>query len=136
MSHGKSLSLSQNNFIRAPNNEAKDQPPVDDTSFRRQKRQANVYDAVAENNFYFAHEALVSDYPLPSSGLLEAIHAYSANFYDNTMWDWGQDNYQSIDKTALIAMRILLEKMAQESLGKTGDSQRRPAIRNDRRVGL
>jgi hypothetical protein len=47
MSRGTSPSLSQNNFIRAPNNEAKDQPLVDDTSFRRQKRQGNVYGAVA-----------------------------------------------------------------------------------------
>ncbi|KAJ9245798.1 hypothetical protein DTO271D3_1382 [Paecilomyces variotii] len=74
-----------------------------------------------ENNFYLAYEALTSDRSLPSSGLLEAIHAYSANFYDNAMWDWVQDDYQSMDETALIAMGILLEGMAQESLGETGD---------------
>ncbi|EAW20099.1 uncharacterized protein NFIA_097250 [Aspergillus fischeri NRRL 181] len=105
MSHGTSLSLSQNNFIRAPNNEAKDQPLVDDTSLRRQKRQANVYDPCVlphrtdgcqnapiryeENDFYFAHEALTSDCPLPSSDILEAIHAYSTNSYDNATWDRG-----------------------------------------------
>lgn len=32
-----------------------------------------------------------------------------------------QDDYQSMDETALIAMGILLEEMAQESLGETGD---------------
>ncbi|KAJ9195639.1 hypothetical protein DTO164E3_6715 [Paecilomyces variotii] len=32
-----------------------------------------------------------------------------------------QDDYQSMDETALIAMGILLEEMAQEYLGETGD---------------
>ncbi|EAU39418.1 conserved hypothetical protein [Aspergillus terreus NIH2624] len=191
MSHGKSLSLRQNNFIRVPN-EAKDQPPVDDPSSRRQKRQATVFDAVAgrvstrgflpsapyasryrdtasstfrparpeevlfrrnqapiryeENDFYFAHEALTFDRPLPSSDLLEAIHAYSADFYDNATWDRGHDDYRSMDETALIAMGILLEEMARESLGETGDlvlvegeeiraDESQPVFRNDRRVG-
>ncbi|KAJ9363437.1 hypothetical protein DTO280E4_2419 [Paecilomyces variotii] len=70
---------------------------------------------------YFAHEALTSDRSLPSSGLLEAINAYSADFYDDAMWDRVQDDYQNMDETALIAMGILLEEMAQESLGETDD---------------
>ncbi|KAE8134759.1 hypothetical protein BDV38DRAFT_154581 [Aspergillus pseudotamarii] len=163
MSHGKSLDSSQNSF----------QPPEDEDdhsegpSFRRQKRQATVYDAVAgrinahgflpllpytsryrdtassnfrpvrpeevlfrrqnapiryeENDFYFAHESLPSDRPLPSSDLLEAIHAYSADYYNYATPDRGQDDYQSMDETALIAMGILMEEMAKESLGQTGD---------------
>ncbi|KAL5359027.1 hypothetical protein BJX96DRAFT_173983 [Aspergillus floccosus] len=191
MSHGKSLSLSQNNFIPVPN-EANDLPPVDNPSSRRQKRTANVFDAVAgrvttrgflpsalyasryrgtassnfcparpeevlfrryhapiryeENDFYFAHEALTSDRPLPSSDLLETIHAYSADFYDSATWDRGHDDYRSMDETALIAMGILLEEMARESLGETGDlvlvegeeiraEESQPAFRNGRRVG-
>ncbi|KAL4895596.1 hypothetical protein BDV59DRAFT_141715 [Aspergillus ambiguus] len=166
MSHAKSLALSQNTFLPAPDDE-KVQWPVDDISGRRQKRHASVYDAVAgrvnahgflpsasyasryrdttssnfrpvrpeevlfrrqkapvryeENDFYFAHEALPSDRPLPSSDLLEAIHAYSADFYDNATWDRGCDDHYSMDETALIATGILLEEMARESLGETGD---------------
>ncbi|PKX90955.1 uncharacterized protein P174DRAFT_463116 [Aspergillus novofumigatus IBT 16806] len=91
MSHGTSLSLRQGNFIRAPNG-TKDQALVDDTSSRRQKQQANVYDTNAPiryegNDLYFAHEALTSGGPLPSSDLLEVIHAYSTGFYDDATWE-------------------------------------------------
>ncbi|KAI9037870.1 uncharacterized protein KD926_011482 [Aspergillus affinis] len=85
--------------------------------FRRQ----NAPVRYEENDFYFAHESLPSDRPLPSSELLEAIHAYSADFYDRATLDRGQDDYQSMDETALIAMGILMEEMARESLGETGD---------------
>lgn len=85
--------------------------------FRRQ----NAPVRYEENDFYFAHESLPSDRPLPSSDLLEAIHAYSADFYDRATVDRGRDDYQSMDETALIAMGILLEEMARESLGETGD---------------
>ncbi|CAK38904.1 hypothetical protein M747DRAFT_335141 [Aspergillus niger ATCC 13496] len=74
-----------------------------------------------ENDFYFAHEALPPSCPLPCSELLEAIHAYSADFYDHATIDGGRDDYQSMDETALIAMGILMEEMAKESLGETGD---------------
>lgn len=85
--------------------------------FRRQ----NAPIRYEENDFYFAHESLPSDRPLPSSDLLEAIHAYSADYYDYATPDRGQDDYQSMDETALIAMGILMEEMAKESLGQTGD---------------
>ncbi|KAE8357763.1 hypothetical protein BDV27DRAFT_80545 [Aspergillus caelatus] len=163
MSHRKSLDSSQNSFQTPEDEDDHSEGP----SFRRQKRQATVYDAVAgrinahgflpllpytsryrdtassnfrpvrpeevlfrrqnapiryeENDFYFAHELLPSDRPLPSSDLLEAIHAYSADYYDYATPDRGQDDYQSMDETALIAMGILMEEMAKESLGQTGD---------------
>ncbi|PLB54784.1 hypothetical protein P170DRAFT_421436 [Aspergillus steynii IBT 23096] len=167
MSHGRSLALSQNTFIRPPSHEEPPEKSDADEPPSRPKRQANVYDAVAgrlnahgflppvpypskyrdwasstsrpvrpeevlfrrqnapvryeENDRYFAHESLPSDRPLPSSDLLEAIHAYSADFYDRATIDRGQDDYQSMDETALIAMGILMEEMARESLGETGD---------------
>lgn len=74
-----------------------------------------------ENDFYFANERLPPDCPLPPSDLLQAIHAYSADFYENAITDGGADNFRSMDETALIAMGILLEEMAKESLGETGD---------------
>lgn len=53
--------------------------------------------------------------------MLEAIHAYTADFYDRTNADRGRTDWKSMDETALIAMGILLEEMAKESLGDTGD---------------
>ncbi|KAB8239513.1 hypothetical protein BDV23DRAFT_55392 [Aspergillus alliaceus] len=168
MSQGKSLALSQNSFLQPPEKgDNSEEDHSEELSFRRQKRQATVYDAVAgrinahgflplvpfasryrdtassnsrpvrpeevlfrrqnapiryeENDFYFAHESLPPERPLPSSDLLEAIHSYSADYYDYATPDRGQDDYQSMDETALIAMGILMEEMAKESLGETGD---------------
>ncbi|EAW10419.1 uncharacterized protein ACLA_048910 [Aspergillus clavatus NRRL 1] len=167
MSYGKSLALSQNAFVQPPDQHDVLRAVSEETSLKRQKRQANVYDAVAarvnahgflpsapyasklrdtasssiipvrpeevlfrrqnapiryeENDFYFANESLPVDRPLPSSELLEAIHSYAADFYEHATVDSGQDDYQSMDETALIAMGILLEEMARDSLGETGD---------------
>ncbi|PLB37900.1 uncharacterized protein BDW47DRAFT_32588 [Aspergillus candidus] len=85
--------------------------------FRRQ----NAPDRYEETDFYFAHESLSSDRPLPSSDLLEALHAYAADFYDSAVPDRGRLDIQSLDETALLATGILLEEMAKESLGETGD---------------
>ncbi|OJJ46873.1 hypothetical protein ASPZODRAFT_65401 [Penicilliopsis zonata CBS 506.65] len=74
-----------------------------------------------ENDFYFAHESLPSEKTLPSSDLLEAVHAYAADFYEYATIDHGRDDHHSMDETALIATGILLEELAKESLGKTGD---------------
>ena len=74
-----------------------------------------------ENDFYFAHESLPPNRPLPSTELLEAIHAYSSDFYDRATVDRGGADHRSMDETALIAMGILLEEMAKESLDETGD---------------
>lgn len=84
-------------------------------------RRLNAPTRYEETDYYFAHESLPPDCPLPSSELLEAIHAYSADFYDRATIDRGKDDCQSMDETALIAMGILLEEMAKESLGETGD---------------
>lgn len=84
-------------------------------------RRLNAPIRYEENDFYFANESLSGDRPLPSSELLEAIHAYTADLYDHATIDRGQDDYQSMDETALIAMGILMEEMAREALGETGD---------------
>lgn len=75
----------------------------------------------AEEENYFAHENLPSDIPLPSSDILEAIHAYAADFYEFATEDHGLNDHHSMDETALIAMGILVEEMAKEALGETGD---------------
>ena len=83
-------------------------------------RRVNAPTRYEENDLYFAHESLPAN-SLPSSEILEAIHSYAADFYDQTIDDRGLFDYQTMDETALIAMGILLEEMAGESLGETGD---------------
>lgn len=74
-----------------------------------------------ETDFYYANESLPSDKPLPSSDLLVAIHAYAADFYRHATRNRGRLDHESMNETALIAMGILMEEMAKESLGETGD---------------
>lgn len=74
-----------------------------------------------ETDFYFAHESLPQDCPLPDSDFLTATHAYCADFYDRATVNRGRHDYRTMDETALIAMGVLLEEMAKESLGETGD---------------
>lgn len=85
--------------------------------FRRQ----NAPVRYEETDYYFAHENLPPSCPLPGSELLESIHAYSADFYDHATMNKGQEDYQTLDETALIAMGVLMEEIAKESLGETGD---------------
>ncbi|CRG90167.1 hypothetical protein PISL3812_07210 [Talaromyces islandicus] len=58
---------------------------------------------------------------LPESDLLEAIHTYSSHFYANAVDNQRSNDFASMDETALIAMGILLEELANHSLGETGD---------------
>ncbi|GFF88279.1 LOW QUALITY PROTEIN: hypothetical protein IFM47457_07761 [Aspergillus lentulus] len=51
--------------------------------------------------------------PLPSSDLLEVIHASSTDFYEMRR----RTGVKSMDETALIAMGIMLEEMAQGPRG-------------------
>lgn len=77
-------------------------------------------DSLEEEN-YFAHENLRSDTALPSSEMLETIHAYAADFYEFATENHGLHDHHSMDETALIAMGILVEELAKEALGDTGD---------------
>ena len=70
---------------------------------------------------YFAHERLQTQNVLPSSDVLEALHAYAADFYEFATEDHGLHDHHSMDETALIAFGILVEEMAKEALGETGD---------------
>ncbi|KAI9671530.1 MAG: hypothetical protein M1817_003582 [Caeruleum heppii] len=65
---------------------------------------------------------------LPASEMLKALHTYVADFYGSGVLDRGKlggdkgrDMYGSMDETALIAMGVLVEEMAREGLGETGD---------------
>lgn len=84
------------------------------------RRKANSKKPIGEES-YFAHESLPSHISLPSSNILEAAHAYTAHFYKHQFKRAGKNDYQSMDETALLAMGILLEELADEALGHTGD---------------
>ncbi|KAJ5514470.1 hypothetical protein N7463_004022 [Penicillium fimorum] len=84
-------------------------------------RKQNIPVESIDEKTYFAHENLPSDQHLPSSELLETIHAYAADYYEYATADNGKDDHQTMDETALLAMGILIEEMAKEELGETGD---------------
>lgn len=74
-----------------------------------------------DDESYFAHEKLPADRPLPSTEILEAIHAYTADYYKHFSGDRGQHDYCTMDETALLAVGILAEELAQDALGQRGD---------------
>ncbi|KAJ5633600.1 hypothetical protein N7528_001442 [Penicillium herquei] len=73
-----------------------------------------------ERESYFAHEKLPADRQLPPSELLTAIHSYSSDFYTQLRKN-GKHNFHSMDESALLAVGILMEELAKEQLGETGD---------------
>lgn len=91
--------------------------PPEEVLFRRQ----NAPTRFVENDVYFANESITAGNPLPDSDMLKAIHTYASDFYDNATTNHGRTDWRSMDETALIAMGILLEEAAKESLGETGD---------------
>lgn len=74
-----------------------------------------------ENDFYFANESLPPGRALPESDLLKALHTYTSDYYTYATPDRGRASWRSMDETALIALGILLEETAKESLEETGD---------------
>ncbi|KAL6234513.1 hypothetical protein BDW75DRAFT_162353 [Aspergillus navahoensis] len=74
-----------------------------------------------ETDRYFAHESLPPDCLLPSSELLESIHSFTADFYDQAVSANGRANHYSMNGRSLLFMGVLLEELAKESLGDTGD---------------
>lgn len=71
--------------------------------------------------YYDADEELPSSQRLPDSDLLKAIHAYASDFYSMATPDKGRCDFRSMNETALLAMGVLLEEVAVEVLGETGD---------------
>lgn len=95
--------------------------------FRRKK----APERFAEKDIYFANEGLPDDGrgDLPDSDLLKSVHAYASRFYEALGRRRGSDSFvgsrlvdeRSMDETALLAMGLLLEEAARETLGKSGD---------------
>ncbi|KAB8336814.1 hypothetical protein FH972_021123 [Carpinus fangiana] len=57
---------------------------------------------------------------LPDSALLEALHAYAAEYYARTSDDGGASDWRSMDETALLALGLLVEEAAREVVGGGG----------------
>jgi hypothetical protein len=73
-----------------------------------------------ELDIYFANERDLRT-ELPESELLKALHCYTSDFYSHATADAGTGDYRSLDETALIALGILMEETARDTLGQTGD---------------
>ncbi|KAL4781379.1 hypothetical protein BJX76DRAFT_359992 [Aspergillus varians] len=91
--------------------------PPEEVLFRREGMPVRY----EETDRYFANESLPADHPLPSSDLLESVHTYTADFYDQAVRANGRANHYSMNGMSLMFMGVLLEEMAKESLGDTGD---------------
>ncbi|KXL42573.1 hypothetical protein M433DRAFT_158741 [Acidomyces richmondensis BFW] len=89
----------------------------DEVLFRRAKAPLRY----EEDDVYAADCHLSSIQALPDSDLLKAIHAYTSDFYHAATLDRGAMDMKSMDETALLALGVLLEEAAVESLGVTGD---------------
>ncbi|KAI9796030.1 MAG: hypothetical protein M1833_006538 [Piccolia ochrophora] len=74
-----------------------------------------------EDDFYFADETLTPGRSLPHSDLLKAIHTYASDFYSHAFPSAVNGDWSSMDETALLALGMLLEEVARESMGDTGD---------------
>lgn len=74
-----------------------------------------------EDDFYWADRDLTENQKLPESDLLKAIHTYASDFYGRAVKGKGKVDFASLDETALLAVGILMEEMAREALGETGD---------------
>jgi hypothetical protein len=75
----------------------------------------------AETDQYFANRHLGPHRKLPHSELLISLHAYISEFYGCSIPRKSKKAWRSMDETALLAMGILIEEAAKESLGETGD---------------
>jgi len=83
-------------------------------------RRKNAPTRYVESDIYFANERELRT-ELPESDLLKALHCYTSDFYSRASADHGTGDYRSMDETALIALGILIEEAARDTLGQTGD---------------
>lgn len=117
--HGKKPSLES--LLEDPNRywqQGTGPPLTPDEALFRSHRAPVRY---AENDLYDEHRHLPDDVELPDSDLLKAIHTYTADFYDRQFPESGSLSHYAMDETALLAVGILLDEMACQALGKTGD---------------
>lgn len=74
-----------------------------------------------EHDEYYTQASQETTSSLPDADLLEALHAYTSDYYHATTTNHGRHDYKSFDETALLAFGILLEETLTKALGSTGD---------------
>ncbi|KAF1953879.1 hypothetical protein CC80DRAFT_449747 [Byssothecium circinans] len=84
-------------------------------------KKANAPTRYEETDYYFAHKRLPDDQKLPDGDLLSALHSYVSKLYAWKQQPGQRRVWKCMDETALIALGILMEEMAKETLGETGD---------------
>jgi hypothetical protein len=82
-------------------------------------RRKNAPTRYVESDIYFANTELKTD--LPDSDVLKALHCYTTDFYAHATASDGVSDWRSMDESALLAMGILMEETARDTLGQTGD---------------
>lgn len=91
--------------------------PPDEVLFRRR----GAPQRYEENDIYWADKHLQGAQRLPESDLLKAIHAYAADFYEKQFGGFAAADRESLDESALLCLGILIEEVAEQVLGNTGD---------------
>lgn len=72
-------------------------------------------------DYYNADELLNPHQKLPDTELSKALHLYASEFYTANTHAYVDQNFRSLDETALIAFAILLEEVSAEAMGENGD---------------
>lgn len=93
--------------------------PPEEVLFRRR----DAPERYEENDIYFADRHLDQAKELqrlPDSDLLKALHAYASDFYGSVSKGRWEDDWGSLDETALLAMGILIEEAAAQICGGRG----------------
>ena len=85
--------------------------PPGEVLFRRE----DAPERYEENDIYTADRHLDQANELqrlPDSDLLKALHAYTSDFYADIWEDTEDDDFESLDETALLALGVLIEEAA------------------------
>ena len=85
--------------------------PPGEVLFRRE----DAPERYEENDIYPADRHLDQKQELqrlPDSDLLKALHAYTSDFYAGIWEDAEDDDFESLDETALLALGVLVEEAA------------------------
>ncbi|KAF2854598.1 hypothetical protein T440DRAFT_238132 [Plenodomus tracheiphilus IPT5] len=111
--------IAQNGFIGiSADFKASTQPLRPDEVLFKQAKAPVRYE---ETDYYYAHATTAVQQQLPDGDLLSAIHAYVSKLFSRTAQPGHDRIWRCMDETALIACGIILEEMAREELGATGD---------------
>ena len=105
------LSLPRNSRYRDKSSTTLVPIPPGEVLFRRE----DAPERYEEDDIYTADRHLDQKQELqrlPDSDLLKALHAYTSDFYAGIWEDSEDDDFESLDETALLALGVLVEEAA------------------------